>query len=81
MIDAREMGDRVQRRDGSECLLLESHLAQIGVDERHTCNVPPSELDLPLGDIDTDDVEPLRQPERRRQARAAAEIEHGGAVR
>ena len=83
VLDAREMGDRVQRRHRQPNVSSSNRdLAQIGVDERRTRKVPPSELDLPLGGTSThDDVEPFVVGFVSTSARACAELEHGGVVR
>ena len=71
--------DRVERADAVERRRLEVDVAEVAQDELGGGNVPARPRDLLGRDVDAHDGERLRQPARRRQAGAAAEVEHAPA--
>ena len=78
---ARHVRDRIQSHDRGERRRRERHPREVSLGERRIRDVPPRPVELRRGDVDTDDVEALCQPFRRRDARATAEVEHASAVR
>jgi len=73
---ARQVDDRVERRDRVEASRWEIDRRHIGMDESRRWNIAPRQLDVPGRDVDAGHVEALGQRGRGRDARAAAKIEH-----
>src|SRR5947209_311796 len=81
LLRTRDVAEQEERDNGVEALRLEGDLRRIGPQEPGFRNEAPRTLELPLGDVDPDDVVPSGERARRRPAAAAAEVEDPRALR
>lgn len=78
---ARNVEKGVEGDHGSITPRREVHAAEVGAEESRPRHEPARPTHLDVGNIDAGDVETAREESRARNARAATQVEDGGAGR